>query len=205
MVCSKWLGLVLLGIFLSGGAGQASARSAVSAAEFALYMDWINGRQDPRLKDLSDSQRMRKIAVNLGVRVADIVAAVSKVTPVAATIAEDTTVALRRSLASTPLQGRILDLAVDAGQSHVIAHIKWRCGPLHDLEQEAAYAGWASAAAASVVATTVVWCVNTKGTKLFSARAANSGLMRITKTSIPRFAKSRYIRIFEGVKTGAHR
>lgn len=178
---------------------------AVTAKEYALYMDWNDGRRDPRLAKFDDAMKLRKIAKNLGVAVGEMKAAIARVEPLAASLAATTQEAIRTALQDTPLRGRVLDVLVDAGQSHVVASVKWRCGALADLEKEAAYAGWASGQAGGIVGTTAIWCVNEKNTKLFSATAANVGLGRINKAAIPRFAKARYIRLFEGVKTGPHR
>lgn len=195
---------VLVGSVAVGTTARAGGPD-VSNQEYQLYMDWKDGREDPRLEKLDEAGKLKKIAASLGVTAKELQAAIAKVQPVADTLAKDTERALRAALDTTPLKGRVLEVHVDAGQAHVVAGIKWRCGDARDADAEAAYAGWAVGDSGKLVKTVVVWCVNEGDTKLFSAKAAGAAMARISKTSIERFASSRYIKLFEEVKRGPHR
>lgn len=190
---------------LSVGVPTAPALPDVSQDEYALFMDWHDGREDPRLEKDDEATKIQKIARTLGVKLAQLKAVIEKVKPVADTIAKDTEKAIIATLDTTPLKGSVLEVVVDARQSHVIAYVKWRCGDKRDADKEAAYAGWAVAASAPIARTVGVWCVNSVDTKLFSAKAAKSSLARIDRGSIDRFAEARYIRLFEEVRRGPHR
>ena len=200
----KYIGFAVVSMTLVGSAAWAGGPD-VSPSEYALYMDWNDGREDPRLQKYDDAGKMKKIARQAGVRTAELKAAVAKVTPLAPTIAEDTKKAITDALTTTPLKGRVLEVHVDAGQGHVVAGVKWRCGDKRDADKESAYVGWALADGGHVVKTVVVWCVNEIDTKLFSAKAANASLARINKAAIERFAASRYIKLFEEVRRGPHK
>lgn len=191
----------IFGLCLFSGMAHAGD---VTVEEYQLYMDWVDGRQDPRLEKFSDAKKMQKIAKNLGVKVSAIKAAIAKVEPIKEQVGPDAEKTIRDALGQTPLKGRIKKVVVDAQQGHVIAHVQWLCGDKRDAETEMAFAGWA-AAQASVVRTSALWCVNSAGTKMLSGKAANSALKKISKGSIPRFARARYIRLFEGVKFGPHK
>ncbi len=198
-------GLFIVALFsLTAVPTMASPAGEVTVEEYQLYMDWMDGKQDPRLEKFNDAKKMKKIAKNLGVKVGIMKAAVEKVSPLAKDVGKDAEKSIRASLAQTPLKGRIKDVIVDAEQGHVIAHVQWSCGDKRDAEKEMAFAGWA-AAQATVVKTSALWCVNSVGTKLLSAKASNSALSRISKSGIERFARARYIRLFEGVKRGPHK
>ncbi len=199
------MSILSLVIVVSVGVPEAPALPDVSQVEYALYMDWHEGRDDPRLEALDGPARLKKIARTLGVRSADLKAAIDKVQPFADTIAKDTEKAIMAVLATTPLAGRVLEVVVDARQSHVIAYVKWRCGDKRDADKEASYAGWAVAQRAEIVKTVGVWCVNSVDTKLFSAKVSKQSLALINKRSIERFAQARYIKLFEQVKRGPHR
>lgn len=175
----------------------------ISAQEYATYIDWRDGRDDPRLKDASDELKLQKIAKSLGMKPAHLQTIIDRVAPVAKTIARDTESVVQTALRETPLKGRVVEVHVDANQAHVVLGIKWRCGDSRDADKEAAFAGWA-AARGTIVRTVVLWCVDAQDTKQFSARAAASGLGRIDKGQIDRFAASRYIRLLEEVKRGPH-
>jgi len=198
------VGAVILGTM--GTAGEAWADGGpVTSGEFALYMDWKEGREDPRLEKFSEAAKMKKIAKNLGVPVTTLKEAVGKVEPVAATLGKDTEARIRKSLEKSPIKGRVLEIIVDVSQSHPVGAVKWRCGDTRDLDKEAVWVGWAIADGGPVLKTGAMWCVNGAGTKLFSAKASRDALARISTGSIERFASSRYIRLLEGVKRGPHK
>lgn len=187
-------------------AGPASADDGqVTAEEYALYMDWVDGRQDPRLEKFSEDVKLKKIARSLRVKSSRLKAAITKVTPLADTLSKRAEKSLRQNLDATPLKERVIKVIVDTTQGHVVAYVNWRCGDPRDRDKEAAYAGWAIGQGSKVVKTGGVWCVNEIDTKLFSAKIARSAAARINKAAIERFATGRYIRLFEEVKRGPHK
>ncbi len=176
----------------------------ITPAEYELYMDWKDGRADPRLEGLAEDKKVAKIAKNLGVKPAELKQAIDKVEPVAERIAAESKAAILAAAEQTPLRGRVVEAHVDAGQGHVVAGFKWRCGDARDAEKEAAYAAWAVGEGAPVVKTLVLWCVNDIDTKLFSAKIGRTAFEKIAKDGIERFAQARYIKFFEEVKRGPH-
>jgi hypothetical protein len=177
----------------------------ITSEEYGYYMDWVDGREDPRLASLDDAGKVKKIAPTLGIKPAELQAIIAKVDPVAKDVGPSAEKAINAALDESPLKGRVLEVHVDAGQGHVVAGVKWRCGDKRDIEKEAAWAGFAVAAGGSVVRTAVVWCVNEIDTTLFSAKASRANLTRINRDQIERFALARYIKLFEDVKTCPHR
>ncbi len=195
-----WFGLVA---FVA--AQPALARGPeVTPDEYQLYMDWTDGKQDPRLEGLNDDQKRAKIAKNLGVKPADIKRAVDKVTPVAGTIEADTKKAVMEAASGTVLKGRVVEVMLDASQGHVVAGFKWKCGDARDIDKEAAWAAWAAAEGGPVVKTLALWCVDGSDTKQFSAKIGRTAFEKISRDQIERFATSRYIKLFEEVKRGPH-
>lgn len=193
------IGLTVVWVGVAQAAGP-----EVSSKEFQLYMDWMDGKDDERLAKLKDKDKRVKIAKNLGVSVSELNRAVDKVTPVAATLAKDSEKGVRDAADTTPLKGRLVEVHIDAGQGHVVAGVKWRCGDARDTDKEAAYVAWAVSDGAQPVKTLVLWCVNEGETKLFSAKVGRDGFEKITKDQVERFASSRYIKLFEEVKRGPH-
>ncbi len=193
--------LVLAATLVTGSAAKAAT---ITAEEYAIWVDWRDGREDPRLEKDSEAIRKKKIAAQLGVNVKALEAAIGKVEPVAGTIVKETEQAIRATLDGTPLKGKILDVSIDDSQSHVVAYVKWRCGDVRDIDKEASWAGWAVGDAGKLAKTIGVWCVNDGNTKIFSAKLATSAAAKIGKSSIERFAGSRYIKLFEDVKRGPH-
>jgi hypothetical protein len=176
----------------------------ITPVEYERYMDWKEGRLDPRLEKLSEDQKLAKIAASMGIKPAELKKAVDKVTPVAPSIAADSERAIQASAQETPLKGRVLEVHVDADQGHVVAGFKWRCGDERDADKEAAYAAWAVNEGAPVAKTLVLWCVNEIDTKLFSAKIGRTAFEKVQKDQVDRFATTRYIKLFEEVKRGPH-
>lgn len=199
-------GTILLAFAVVVFAPEAPATGGgVSPADYQLYMDWKDGREDPRLEKFSEDVKLKKIAKNLHVKSKDLKAAIRRVEPLAATLATDTEKAIRAELDKTPVKNQISKVEVNVRAGHVIAFIKWKCGDARDVDKEAAYVAWAVSQGGQVVKTAGVWCVNEIDTKLFSTKIGRAAFERIRKESIERFATSRYIKLFEEVKRGPHR
>ena len=197
-LASALLVTTLAGPVLADGVG-------VSPEEFSLYMDWKDGQEDPRLQELDEAVRMKKIAKNLGVKVTVLEAAVTKVSGAVAGLAPSTTSAIREALIKTPLSKRVLDVELNTDTRHAVAYVKWRCGDLRNVDAEAAYVAWAVADRGQVVNLLGLWCVNDQETKMFSGQIGRAAFTKIRKARIPQLAQSRYIRLFQDVKRGPHR
>lgn len=190
---------------LASGVGSGAKASSVTPRDYELYMDWKDGREDPRLEKYSDAIKLKKIAKSLNVRPKDLEAIIGRVGPVAGTLKAKTEKAIKAALDETPIKARISSVEVNTATGHVVAYVKWRCGDQRDVDKEAAWVAWAVNEGGGVVTTAGVWCVNEIDTKLFSAKIGRASFERIRKEAIERFASSRYIRLFEEVKRGPHR
>ena len=191
------------GLFTASGLAQAEPPD-ITPREFQLYMDWIDGREDPRLEGLTEKKKKKKIARSLKVKVKELEAAIEKVGPVRERIRPELEAGIRANLGKTPIQGQVLEVTVDDRDTHVVAYVAWKCGHKDDREQEAAYAAWAVGQVGALVGVVGLWCVDGKKTKLFSAQIGRSGFEKINFSRIKRFAARRYIRLFEQVKRGPH-
>jgi len=189
-----------------GGAHTAFAGGpAVSPEEFSLYREYVIARDDTRLEKYNAKAKIKKIARSLGVSGKQLQAAIDKLDPLIGTLQADTEKAIRAALDQTPLKKVILKVEVNLETEHAVAFIKWRCGDPRDHDKEGAYVAWAVSEGGEVVKLLGLWCVNSIDTKLFSGKIARPALGRVNKSGIERFASSRYIRLFEDVKRGAHR
>jgi len=177
----------------------------ISPEEYLLYRAWKDGSQDPRLVDLPEKKKLRKIAAQEGAKVSTIKAVIAKVGPLRDTLGELSAAAIRYRLTQTPVGGKVRKVEVNTASGHVVAYIKWLCGDRRDIDIEASHISQAAGAAAPVVKTVALWCVNGKDTKLFSAKIGRAAFNRIRPATIPRFASTRYIRLFENIKRGPHR
>lgn len=177
----------------------------VSPEEFNLYREYVIGRDDTRLEKYNDKAKLKKIARSLGVSTKQLKGAIDKVEPLIESLQADTEKAIRASLDQTSMKKAVLKVEVNLETEHAVAFVKWRCGDPRDHDKEAAYIAWAVADGGPVIQLLGLWCVNSIDTKLFSGKIARPALGRVSKTGVERFATSRYIRLFEDVKRGAHR
>jgi hypothetical protein len=178
---------------------------AVSPEEFNLFREYVSARDDTRLEKYNDKAKVKKIARSLGVSGKQLQAAIDKVEPLIDSLQADSEKAIRAALDQTSLKKVILKVEVNLETEHAVAFVKWRCGDPRDHDKEAAYVAWAVSEGADVVKLLGLWCVNSIDTKLFSGKIARPALGRVNKSGIERFASSRYIRLFEDIKRGAHR
>ena len=176
----------------------------VEAAEYGYYRAWVDGREDSRLMDLDEKTKLKKIAKQEKITVSDLQAIIEKVGPLADSLGSVNEKEIRNRLDQTVVKGRVQEVEVNLGTSHVVAYVKWVCGDKRDIDKEAAYVAWAVGQAGPLVKTLGLWCVNGSGTKLFSAQIGRGGFGRIRKGTIERFAATRYARFFEQVKRGPH-
>jgi hypothetical protein len=183
---------------------QAEPSFGFTADEYRLYIDWRDGCLDPRLAGASDASKLKKIASNLGVNTEYLQNIISRVGLESGSMRQRLESALQEALQSTPLANRADLVTVNTDSGHVVAGVRWKCDVAQGIFEDAAYAAWAASQAGSWVSTAGLWCVDHSGVNQFSATIGRSGMIRIDRDEIPRFAASRYMRLFEKPKYGSH-
>lgn len=190
------------------GFGLTRAASAavpdITAREFQLYMDWKDGKEDPRLAKDTDEVKLKKIAKTLGASPADVKNAIARVEPVIGTLKAELEMVVKDELAKTPIKPKVRSVEVNLDTAYPVAFVKWACGDARDIEKEAAYVAYGVAQGGVLIKTLGLWCVGEGDTKLFSAKIGRDAFTRIDLKAIERFATSRYIKLFEEVKRGPH-
>lgn len=192
------------GVFMASSA-MAGPGLEITPEEYASYHAWMNGKEDPRLAEFSAEVKMKKIAKQEKMKVSVFRARVDKVTPIVETIKPENQAALRNALDQTVLKSRIREIEISTSSAYVVAYVKWECGDKRDIDKEAAYVAWAAGQAGKIIKVLGLWCVNSIDTKLYSAQIGRESFTRVKKSSVERFAVSRYARMFEKVKRGPHR
>lgn len=177
---------------------------SVTAREFELFKAWDEGKDDPRLEKLADKAKMQKICKTVSASVKDLQAAISKVEPLASALKAEHERAIRAQLDQSPLKGRVQGVEVNTDDVAAVAWVHWKCGDARDIDKEAAHVAFASAQGSKMVKTLAVWCIDDGKAKQFSATIDRTGFEKIDVKSIDRFATSRYIHLFVGVKRGPH-
>ena len=177
----------------------------ITPEEYASYHAWMDGKEDPRLAEFADDVKMKKIARQEKIKVSEFKARVDKVALIVGTIKPENQAAIRNALDQTVLKSRVREIEISTSSAYVVAYVKWECGDKRDIDKEAAYVAWAAGQAGKIIKVLGLWCVNSIDTKLYSAQIGRESFIRVKKSSVERFAVSRYARMFEKVKRGPHR
>lgn len=205
MLLSRWQKslVVLVGLGLVTTA-YAQGVDSVTCDEYQHYMAWKDGIQDPRLAEDSDDDRYKKIGKTIGLTAADLKAVVGKIEPVQAQLKSAWETKIKQSLAQTPVQAQVKSVEMNVQTGSPIAYIEYGCGEAAKIDRDATWVAEAVRASGGFVKTVALWCTDGKGIKQFSAIIDRSGFEKIRKSSIERFASSRYIRLFTDIKRGPH-
>jgi hypothetical protein len=193
-----------LSLFLAMPAFADEGALSVTAREFELFKAWDEGKDDPRLEKLADKAKMQKIAKTVSASVKDLQAAITKVEPLAGSLKGEHERSIRAQLDQSPLKGRVQGVEVNTDDIAAVAWVNWKCGDARDIDKEAAHAAFSAAQGSKMVKTLAVWCVDDAKAKQFSATIDRTGFEKIDAKAIERFASSRYIHLFVGVKRGPH-
>ena len=196
------------GVFLMlvalAGPGYAQAVDSVTCDEYQNYMAWKDGIQDPRLAEDSDDDRYKKIGKTIGLSAADLKAVVGKIEPLQGQLKGAWEAKIKQSLTQTPVNAQVKSVEMNVQTGSPIAYIEYRCGETAKIDRDATWVAEAVRASGGFVKTLALWCTDAKGIKQFSAIIDRSGFEKIRKSSIDRFASSRYIRLFTDIKRGPH-
>lgn len=190
---------IVLGAALLVGAGPAAADPKISREDFKTYLETQNAFKDERVQKMPEARRIPEIARrNFKLSGAALQAILDRVE--AGGGAEGVSDAARRSieeaLAGTPLKGRIKEVSIDAGSSHVVAYIKWVGSPKR-VEQEAVLVALKAGEATEIPSTLALWSVDEAGADLWRARIGADRTRNIREDRIEDWAKTRYVRLFE--------
>lgn len=196
--------LVFLTILAFAGPSLAQTVDSVTCDDYQSYMAWKDGIQDPRLAEDSDDERYKKIGKTIGLSAVDLKAVVSKVEPLQGQLKGAWESKIKQSLAQTPVNAQVKSVEMNVQTGSPIAYIEYRCGETAKIDRDATWVAEAVRASGGFVKTVALWCTDAKGIKQFSAIIDRSGFEKIRKSSIDRFASSRYIRLFTDIKRGPH-
>ena len=196
--------LLCLGLLLIAQTASAQTADSITSEEYRQYMGWKNGIEDPRLAEETDDGKYKKIAKTMGLSAADLRAVVEKVQPVAGALKSTWEQKLKVSLSQTPVQAQIKSIEMNVQTGSPIAYVEYACGATAKADRDATWVAEGVRASGGFVKTLALWCTDPKGIKQFSAIIDRSGFEKIRKSSIERFASSRYIRLFTDIKRGPH-
>ncbi|MBI3183524.1 MAG: hypothetical protein HYZ28_15410 [Myxococcales bacterium] len=195
--------LLVIASFLLAGPAVADPIE-LTLEEFKMYRHYLKAMGDPRVQKIKPEGRMGAIAKDAGFKLRDLQRAVAR-----GEAAGDVKAAcesnLRQALEKTDLKGRISKIEVDAGEPHAVAYVQWLNENLAQLEEEASVIAATAQPACPVASTLQVWAQDKArpSVRVFQGLIAASAAAKIKPERAKDFADTRYIRLFEKVKSAA--
>lgn len=177
---------------------------ALSEDEFKMYQHYRNALEDPRVQALKAEQRVGAIARDAGFKLKELQRAVEK-GEAAGDVKAKCEANLKAALGSS-FGGRLGQVEVDTSAAQAVAYVQWFNDELKKLPVEACSAASAAVAACPLVSTVQVWAQDQASpkTRVFQALISSSGARRINVAKVADFAETRYLKLFEKMKSAAN-
>lgn len=186
------------------GASNVFAADAfpLSIDEFKMYQQYKNAMADERVLKMKPEARLPAIAKDAGFKLKELKQVVEK-GEAAGDLKALCEASVTEELAKTELNGRFKKVEVDASQPHAVAYVMWLNEEPTLLDIEASYAAVAAQKGCPIVSTVQVWSQTGMDpkTRVFEALISGAAAANIRPEKVKDFASTRYIRLFEKVKS----
>jgi hypothetical protein len=175
---------------------------ALSRDEFKMYRHYQAAIADPRVQKMKPEVRVAAIARDGKYKLKDLQAVIAK-----GDEAGDLKAAceknLQEALEGTELKGRLGKIEADLAEEHGVAYVQWMNEKPEALPVEASIAAATAVGACPVVSTIQVWAMDKANPKarVFQGLIGASSAANIKPDKAKDFAVTRYLRLFEKVKS----
>jgi hypothetical protein len=178
---------------------------ALSEEEFKMAQHYKSALEDTRVQAMKPAARMAAIAKDAGYKLAELQRAIDKA-DAAGDVKAKCEENLKEALARGALAGRIGRIEVDTTAAQAVTYVQWFNEEAKELATEASIAAAVSAQSCPVSSTITVWAQDKSATKtrVFQALISSTGARRINLDKVKDFANTRYLKLFEQVKTAAN-
>lgn len=177
----------------------------LSEDEFRMYQQYKAAMSDARVQAMKPDKQLPAIAKDAGYKVKDLQNAVAKA-EAAGDVKAKCEANLKEIFGSGELAGKIGRLEFDASQAQGVAYVQWFNDDHDKLPVEASYAAARAAEACPIASTLTVWAQDKSAPKMrvFQALISQGSAKRINVEKVKDFAATRYIKLFEKVKSAAN-
>lgn len=175
----------------------------LSAEEYKMYRQYQLAMEDARVQKLKPEARLPAIAKDAGFKLPALKAAVEK-----GEAAGDLKKACEKAVteAFTAAATRPTRIDADLSGPHAVLYLEWQNDSVDALPVEATTVAGTAAPACPIAATLTVWAQDKAQPKkrVFQALINNSAASQIKVDKAKDFAVTRYMRLFEKVKSVAN-
>lgn len=173
--------------------------------EFKMYQHYKIALTDARVQAMKPEARLAAIAKDAGFKPKDLQSAIAK-GEAAGDVKAKCEANLKEVFEQGELAGRIGRIEVDTNAAHAVAYIQWFNEEQKNLPIEASFAAARGAEACPIASTLTVWAQDKGAPKLrvFQALVSSASARRINVDRVKDFAETRYMKLFEKVKSVAN-
>ena len=174
----------------------------LSAEEFKMYQHFKNASEDPRVQAMKPESRQAAIAKDAGFKLKDMQKAIER-GEAAGDVKVKCEANIKGALVAGDLKDRVGKVMVDTSEPHAVAYVQWLNENPLVLSQEASYAAAVTEASCPIISTIQVWAQDKARpqVRVFQALISGSAAAKIKPEKAKDFAETRYIRLFEKVKS----
>ncbi|MBX7112776.1 MAG: hypothetical protein K1X64_00480 [Myxococcaceae bacterium] len=197
--------LLLISSCVVSWSALAASPVGLTAEEFKMVQHYKLALEDPRVQKMKPEARLGAIARDAKFKPKDLQAALDKAEAEGDVKAKCES-NIKEALSKSELAGRTGKVELDTSAAHAVAYIQWANAELEKLPVEAAWAAALTQEACPLVSTIQVWALDKADPKkrVFQALISGAAAGRIKQADIKDFAVTRYIRLFEKVKSAAN-
>lgn len=177
----------------------------ISEDEFKMYQHYKLALEDQRVQAMKPAQRAAAIAKDAGYKLKDLQRAIEK-GEAAGDLKAKCEANLKEAFSQGELAGRAGRLEVDTSAAHAVAYVQWLNEKPEALTIEACLAAAKAAEACPIASSIQVWAQDKASpkTRVFQALISSEGASRIKPDKVKDFADTRYLKLFEKVKSVVH-
>ena len=173
--------------------------------EFKMYRHFVQASEDPRVQKMKPESRSAAIAKDAKYRLKDMEKAIVRA-EAAGDFKAKCEANIKEAIAACDLAGSIGKIEVDISEPHAVAYVQWLNENPDKLAYEASVAAALTNRACPILSTIQVWAQDKANAKsrVFQALISSEAAAKINADKAKDFAVTRYLRLFEKVKSVAN-
>ena len=192
-------------LLLTAPLAFASQPVELTQDEFKMYRHYLDALEDPRVQKMKPEARSAAIAKDAKYKLKDMEKAIARAES-AGDFKAKCEANIKEAVDKGDLAGRIGKVEVDTTAPHAVAYVQWLNEAPDKLAYEASMVAVQTAGACPILSTIQVWAQDKAAPKarVFQALISSSAATKINPEKAKDFAQTRYIRLFEKLKSVAN-
>lgn len=197
--------ILVLAVALVAPRVFAAEKVELTEDEFKMFRHTKLALEDPRVQAMKPEARLAAIAKDAGFKLKELQKAMER-GEAAGDVKAKCEANLKEALAATELKDQLGRLEVDTDAAHAVIYVQWFNEEAKDLAVQACTAAVAAANACPIASTVTVYANDKAAPKVrvFQALISATGAKRINAEKVKDFAETRYMKLFEKVKSVAN-